>query len=139
MPLALPLARVALLAGVGMAAAAAVPSGAATAAFGTGAPGFVVSAAPAALPNAANAGEPSLGVSWKSGNAMFMARTSTYKLHFDDRAEPPTVTWSDVSSPYSMFNIDPILATDPATGVTLAGGDDGACAVMSRTSDDGES
>ncbi|MDT7536936.1 MAG: hypothetical protein QOI82_521 [Actinomycetota bacterium] len=139
MPLALPLARIAALAGLCLAAAAAAPSGAATAAFGTGTPGFVVSAAPESLSNAANAGEPSLGVSWKSGNALFMSLTSTYKLRFDDHAQPPTVTWSDVSSPYSLFNIDPILATDPASGVTLAGGDDGACAVMSRTSDDGES
>src|SRR5205823_8466753 len=47
------------------------------------------------------------------------------------------VTWSDVSSPFSQFNVDPILATDSATGTTLAGGDDGPCAVMSRTTDDG--
>jgi hypothetical protein len=137
----LPAARLALLAAVGLAAVAAAPSGAATspAAFGTGAAQFVVSAAPSELPSVGYAGEPSLGVNWKSGNALFMSSSSTYKLHFDNRAQPPTVTWSDVSSPYSLVNVDPILATDPATGVTLAGGDDGACALLSRTSDDGES
>jgi hypothetical protein len=129
----------ALLTGLGLAAVAAVPSGAAAPVFGTGAPSYVVSVAPSELRNSDFAGEPSLGVSWKSGNALFMANTSTYKLRFDDRAQPPTVSWSDVSSPYSLFNVDPILATDPATGVTLAGGDDGSCAVMSRTEDDGES
>ena len=128
-----------MLGGLLAAAVAAAPSGAAGPTFGTGAPRFVVSAAPADLRNADNAGEPSLGVSWKTGNAMFMSLTSTYKLRFDDRAQPPTVSWSDVSSPYSLFNIDPILATDPASGITLAGGDDGSCAVMSRTVDDGES
>ncbi|MBK5307574.1 MAG: exo-alpha-sialidase [Frankiaceae bacterium] len=136
------LARLALVAGLCLAAVAAVPSGAATsraATFGTGTPTYVVSAAPRELPNVDFAAEPSLGMSWKSGNALFMANTSTYKLRFDDRAQPPTVSWSNVSSPYSLFNMDPILATDPATGVTLAGGDDGACAVMSRTQDDGES
>jgi hypothetical protein len=132
--------RLALLAGVALAAAAAVPSGAAVApAFGTGSVGFVVSAAPADLRNSDVAAEPSLGVSWKSGNALFMSNTSTYKLRFDDHTQQPTVSWSDVSSPYSLFNLDPILATDSRTGVTLAGGDNGACAVMSKTEDDGES
>ena len=140
MPRSLQLVRLAVLAALGLAAAAASPSGAANApAYGVGAPRFVVSAAPAALNNADFAGEPSLGVSWKSGNALFQANTSTYKLRFDDRATPPTISWSDVSSPYSLYNMDPILATDPATGRTIAGGDDGGCAVMSITSDDGES
>jgi hypothetical protein len=132
--------RLTLLAALALAAGAALPSGAATPpAFGHGTPGFVVSAAPSELPSADFAGEPSLGVNWRTGQALFMSSASTYKLRFDDRAQPPAVTWSDVSSPYSLFNIDPILATDPLTGVTLAGGDDGPCAVMSRTEDDGES
>jgi hypothetical protein len=133
--------RIALLGALAGAALVAAPSGAATVApsFGTGPAAFVVSAAPSELYNSDFAGEPSLGVSWKSGNALFMANTSTYKIRFDDHATPPTVSWSDVSSPYSVFNVDPILATDPDTGVTLAGGDDGGCAVMSRTVDDGES
>lgn len=138
---ALPVGRLALAAALGLAAALAVPSGAATTApaFGTGSPAFVVSPAPATLSGAAYAGEPSLGISWKSGYGMFMSGTSTYKLRFDDRDATPEVTWSDVSSPYSVFNVDPILATDPVTGTTLAGGDNGACAVMSRTVDNGES
>jgi hypothetical protein len=133
--------RLALLAALGLAALAAVPSGAATdsGTFGRGDAGFVVSAAPATLPESHYAAEPSLGMNWKSGHGLFMAGTSTYKLRFDDRAQPPSVNWWDVSSPYSVFNLDPILATDPATGTTLAGGDGGACAVMSRTTDDGES
>jgi hypothetical protein len=132
--------RLALLAGVAIAAAFAAPSSAgAPATFGSGVPSFVTSAAPDSLVEAGNAGEPSLGISWKSGNAFYMAGSSTYKLHVDDRATPPAISWYDVSSPYSLFNVDPILATDPATGITFAGGDDTACAVMSQTSDDGES
>jgi hypothetical protein len=149
-------ARTAVLATVAVALVAAVPAYAKTAPsrvpravvaampttppeFGVGDPAFTVSAAPAALPDANNAGEPSLGLSWKSGRGLFMAGTSTYKLSFDDHLQPPAVTWSDVSSPYSVFNLDPILATDPATGITLAGGDDSGCAVLSRSVDDGES
>lgn len=139
MPRALRPGRLAVLAGLLVTAVAAAPSGAAAPVFGSGTPGFVLSAAPAALRNADNAGEPSLGLNWKSGNALFMALTSTFKLRFDERAQPPKVSWSDVSSPYSMFNVDPILATDPATGTTLAGGGDGSCALLSRTEDDGES
>jgi hypothetical protein len=132
--------RLAPLAGLAITAAVAAPSSAGlTPTFGAGVPSFITSAAPDTLTEAGNAGEPSLGVSWKSGNAFYMAGSSTYKIHADDHLAPPAITWSDVSSPYSIFNVDPILASDPATGITFAGGDDTACAVMSRTSDDGES
>src|SRR3954451_9969641 len=43
-------------------------------------PAFTVSAAPANLPNANNAGEPSIGVDWKTGNVMYQAYTSTYRI-----------------------------------------------------------
>ena len=139
-----PVPRLLLVAGLVLAAALGGPAQARTRAaaapsFGTGVPAFVVSAAPSTLTSAQYAGEPSLGLSWKSGHGLFMAGTATYKLRFDSRATPPTVTWSDVSSPYSVFNLDPILATDPTSGITLAGGDDGSCAVLSRSLDDGES
>ena len=115
---------------------------ASTPVFGNGTPGFVNSAAPATQPDgtffqSANAGEPSIGVDWKTGAAMYMAGTDTYRLTFDNTASPPAVSWADVSSPYSIFNLDPILATDHETGTTFAGGDNGACAVMSRTTTDG--
>src|SRR3954470_6308036 len=61
-------------------------------------PAFTVSAAPAGLPNVNNAGEPSIGVDWKTGNVMYQAYTSTYKI------TPPTgsaMTWSNASSPAS--------------------------------------
>lgn len=115
---------------------------AATGTFGTGTASFVNSAAPAnidtgLLANVDFAGEPSLGINWNTGAALYQAGTSTYKLRFDNTQATPGVSWSDVSSPFSQFNLDPILATDSATGTTIAGGDDGPCAVMSRTTDDG--
>src|SRR3954453_3130878 len=116
---------------------------AATAGFGYGSPAFVNSAAPATDSNAGtffssdNSGEPSIGINWNTGAAMYMASTDTYKLTFDTSQDPPAVTWADRSSPYSLINVDPILATDRDTGLTLAGGDDGACAVMSATTTDG--
>src|SRR4051794_19453901 len=112
---------------------------AATPAFGSGAPTFVTSTAPAydgsTFFQSDSAGEPSIGVNWKSGAAMFMAGTDTYKVTFDNTSG--AVTWADRSSPYSFFNLDPILATDSQTGLTLAGGDNGPCAVMSATTTDG--
>jgi len=120
------------------------PATAATGSFGTGTPEFVNSAAPAgidqgAFANVGFAGEPSLGTDWKTGAALYQASNSTYKLTFDNTAATPAVSWSDVSSPFSLFNVDPILATNSATGTTIAGGDDGPCAVMSITHDDGAS
>ena len=121
--------------------AASVPAWSASAGpvFGSGAPAFAVYAAPSSLPSANNAGEPSIGVDWRTGAAMFMAGTSTYRVSFDDRTSPPAASWSDVSSTYSQLNLDPILATDAATGLTLAGGDDGPCSLLSASSDDGAS
>lgn len=131
-----------LLSATVVAAHLAAPVAAATGAFGSGTPQFVTSAAPSTQADgtflqADNAGEPSIGVDWRTGAAMYMAGTDTYRLTFDNSQDPPAVAWTDVSSPYSMINLDPILATDHATGTTLAGGDDGACAVMSETTTDG--
>jgi hypothetical protein len=88
-------------------------------------------------PNVDFAGEPSIGTNWATGAALYMASNSTYKLTFNNNTTPPTASWSDVSSPFSQLNLDPILATHSQTGTTMAGGDDGACAVMSVSTDDG--
>src|SRR3954471_17983827 len=81
-------------------------------------PAFPVSFAPASLPHSHNAGEPSIGVDWKTGNVMYQAYTSTYRI------SPPTsgsMTWTNASSAAIQFNLDPILWTDPTQGRTLAG------------------
>lgn len=112
------------------------PADSATSAtFGRGAPGFTSGQVPPSFPSADFAGEPSLGISGTTGAALYMAGSSTYRVSLSGGA----VHWGDVSSPVSVLNVDPILATDPSTGVTLAGGDDGPCAVLSLSRDDGTS
>ena len=92
---------------------------------------FVDEQAPASLGWSNGAGEPSIGVNWHTGAVLYQAGGGTYRINLD------TDTWTDVSSPYTGFNIDPILATDNRTGLTLAGGDDGSCSILAATTDDG--
>ena len=118
------------------------PSLAAGAVFGNGDPGFVVSAAPAGSAHLSPlltadpdfAGEPSVGVDWKTGAGMYMAGTNTFRLGLNGSQ----VTWTDASPAAGLSqNLDPISATDPRSGVTIAGGDTGACSAMYASSDDG--
>lgn len=88
--------------------------------------------------DADNAGEPSVGINWNTGNVLFQAGTGTWRATFNDAARPPSVTWKDVSSPYTPINVDPILATDAISGRTLAGGDGGACGSLALTLNDGD-
>ena len=63
---------------------------------------------------AKDAGEPSIGVNWKTGAAFLQAGLETDKILFDGAGRP---TWSDVSSPTtSVTSLDPILASDDAHG-----------------------
>jgi len=107
-------------------------------------PGFTTYAAPSSFGDSNNAGEPSIGTSWKSGATMYQAGLSTFKVDFDDSASPPRATWSDVSAGAatgcpqgSTISLDPILFTDHATGRTfesqLTGQDSATC----WTDDDG--
>jgi hypothetical protein len=121
------------------------PALAAGAVFGNGAPGFVVSASDAKVPltpvleaPADVAGEPSIGINWNTGAGLFMAGAATQKVTFDPATSH--VTWADASPFFgTVQNLDPILATDPTTGTTIAGGDTGSCSVMFRSTDDGAS
>ena len=72
---------------------------------------------PRALADAHNAGEPSIGVNWGTGAAMYQAYTSTFRVTFDDA--PAAATWSDKSASAtngcpqgSTTSLDPILYTD---------------------------
>ena len=94
-------------------------------------PHFSAYPIPSTFADANAAGEPSIGVDWRTGAVLFQAALATHKLIRG--------TWSDVTSPYTAFNIDPILATDSSSGVTLAGGDDGSCSVLAESGDDGQS
>jgi len=62
----------------------------------------------------ANAGEPSLGTSWQSGAAMYMAGTQVSRITFDAAGHP---NWTDVTpTDQSVVNEDAILFSDHATG-----------------------
>lgn len=87
---------------------------------------------PSSLPGANFAGEPSIGINRQTNDVLYQAGLSTLRFR------PSNAEWSDVSSPYTGFNIDPILATDPTTGLTFAGGDDGSCSILAVTSDEGK-
>jgi hypothetical protein len=67
-----------------------------------------------------NAGEPSLGLDWKTGNAMYMAGTQISRISFDSSGK---ATWTDVTPPQqSIVNEDAILFTDPVIGRTFTEG-----------------
>lgn len=101
----------------------------------TGTPTFTRYVAPASFSLSDSAAEPTVGVNWISGAIMYQALSDTYRLEINEATS--VGTWSDVSSPYSIINIDPILFTDHVKGRTFAGGLDGACSVLSYTDNDG--
>jgi hypothetical protein len=81
-----------------------------------------------------DAGEPSIGAT-PDGTALTQSYATTYRTTWDAAGN---AQWSDVTPPHGLgVNLDPILATDPATGDTLAGGLLGPCTSLWRTSDAG--
>lgn len=90
-----------------------------------------------------NAGEPTIGVNWQSGRAMFIASLQTLRVKFDDTASPAPATWEDVSAPNtSLASGDPMLFTDSDTGPlrtnrTFVSQLLGKTSAMSFTDDDG--
>ena len=79
------------------------------------APHYTTYAAPGEMGN--SAGEPSIGVNWNSGAAMFIASLQTLRVKWDDTASPAPATWEDVSAPTtSLVTSDPILFTDGSVG-----------------------
>jgi len=85
-----------------------------------------------------NAGEPSLGTDWKTGNAMYMAGTQISKVSFDDSVKPTKSTWTDVTPPQqSVVNEDAILFTDSQIGRTFTEGLLVAGSNGGTTTDDG--
>lgn len=97
--------------------------------------------APGALGN--SAGEPTIGVNWQSGNAMFIAALETLRIKFDDTASPALATWEAVSAPNtSIVTSDPILFTDSDSGPfrtnrTFVSQLLGKTSLMAFTDDDG--
>jgi hypothetical protein len=95
-------------------------------------PAFTTTAAPAPLGQ--DAGEPSIGIDWKTDNVLFQAGLETLKVDFSSSAP----SWTDVSSPLtSVTGLDPILFTDHDTGRTFVSQLLGACSLMASSDDDG--
>jgi Fibronectin type III domain len=59
-----------------------------------------------------DAGEPSIGVDWQTGNVMYEAHLQTLRVSFDDCPSPALATWLDKSAPTSANSLDSILFTD---------------------------
>ncbi|HET6851656.1 MAG TPA: hypothetical protein VFH46_04995 [Pyrinomonadaceae bacterium] len=105
------------------------------------APRYYTYAAPPELGN--SAGEPTIGVNWQSGYAMFMASLQTLRIKWDDSASPAPATWEDVSAANtSLVTSDPLLYTDSDAGPlrtnrTFVSQLLGKTSAMSFTDDDG--
>jgi hypothetical protein len=107
-------------------------------------PGFENYAAPAALPDSNNAGEPSIGANWRSGATLYQSYLSTYRVDFDDSVSPAKATWTDASATATngclvggTESLDPILFTDRDTGRTFESQLSGVDSLTCWTDDDG--
>src|SRR4051812_25448045 len=97
-------------------------------------PSFNNYSAPSGL--GADAGEPSIGANWNTGNVMYQAGVETLRVDFSK--SPPT--WANVGHPLtSTTTLDPILFTDHSTGRTFVSQLAGACSLMAFTDNDGAS
>jgi plastocyanin len=108
-------------------------------------PQFKNYAAPSTLPDADNAGEPSIGTSYTSRATLFQSYLSTYKVRFDDTVSPARATWTDASANAtkgcpqgSTASLDPILFTDHQTGRTFESQLSGVDSLTCYTDDDGK-
>ncbi len=104
--------------------------------------------APAANPTGAatntnlgsRAGEPTIGLNWATGKAMFIAGLQTLRISFDDSISPASATWVQKSAPNtSLQSFDPLLFTDSKTNRTFVSQLlPTKISLMSFTDDDGE-
>jgi hypothetical protein len=93
---------------------------------------------PAPSPLGQDAGEPSLGVNWSSGNVLYVAGLETLRVTFNDSVTPAAASWSDVTYPLTgLLTLDPILFTDSQTGRTFVAQLAGPASLMAFTDDDG--
>ncbi|MDX6685219.1 MAG: hypothetical protein QOF86_1347 [Baekduia sp.] len=91
---------------------------------------------PAPPPLGQDAGEPSIGIDWKTDQVLYQAGLQTLKVDFSSAAP----AWRDVSSTItSLQGLDPILFTDHSTGRTFVSQLLGACSLMAFSDDDGAS
>jgi hypothetical protein len=88
------------------------------------------------------AGEPSVGVNWKTGKVFIEAGNHTLRVTFDDSPKPATAVWEDRRSPFARVSLDPILFTDDGrlggSNRTFSSQLNGVTSELSFTDDDGE-
>jgi hypothetical protein len=85
-----------------------------------------------------DAGEPSIGVNWKTGSVFFQSSLQTMRVKFNS-ATPAQATWEDVSATTtSLVSLDPILYTDSGTGRVFSSQLAGVTSLTAFSDDDGQ-
>ena len=83
-------------------------------------PSFETYRPPSTVRGYNNAGEPSIGVNWNTGNVLFQAGFDTIRATYNDSTSPATVSWGS-NRPNFTTSLDPIMFTDAVTGRTIPG------------------
>src|SRR5712664_2067516 len=87
-----------------------------------------------------SAGEPSIGVDWKTGKVFIEAGNHTLRVTFNDSLKPASAFWEDKRSPFARVSLDPILFTDDGhfggTNRTFSSQLNGVTSELSFTDDD---
>ncbi len=88
-----------------------------------------------------DAGEPSLGINWNTGNVLFQSYIYTLRATFNDATSPATSIWASFTPTNAATSLDPIMFTDPTTGRTIPGQliAAGGTSLTAITDNDGES
>lgn len=87
-----------------------------------------------------DAGEPSIGVNFKTGNVLFQAGLQTLRVTFNDCTSPARAIWVNKPGPNTQtITLDPILFTDPDTGRTIVSQLAGKDSLAAFTDNDGDS
>ncbi len=76
---------------------------------------------PSDLPGYNDAGEPSIGINWNTGNVLFQAYIYNLRATFNDATSPATATWKSFNPINQPTSLDPIAFTDPTTGRNISG------------------
>lgn len=105
---------------------------------GTGiAPRYQNYTPPAGSSFGTDAGEPSIGANWNTGNVLFQSYLDTLKVSFNDSTSPAQATWTKSRATNALASLDPILFTDHATGRTFESQLTGQDSLSSFTDNDG--
>ena len=75
-------------------------------------PSCIQPASGSSTANTHGAGEPSVGVDWKTGEAFIEAGNHTLRVTFNDGVNPATAFWEDKRSPFARLSLDPIMFVD---------------------------